>query len=63
MSFDPVAHDTVGLSMFREALDADDNYPIMPSLALASNFLQNSADLGLGTDNPDEVVWSRLALD
>jgi hypothetical protein len=62
MSFDPVAHDIVGLNMITEAFSTDDNYPGIPSPIHANSFLQHSADLGLGTNNPEEIVWSRLEL-
>jgi hypothetical protein len=51
MSFDPVAHDTVGLQVFTEMGSSH-------SRAANSNaklWLRNGAELGLGTDDPENI--------
>ncbi|MDY6875675.1 MAG: DUF362 domain-containing protein [Chloroflexota bacterium] len=54
MSFDPVAHDTAGLELFSQLLtDAGRN----PGVAtrLATPWLENGAELGLGINDPDNI--------
>ena len=46
--FDPVAHDSLGLQMAREALTAEGKNPAA-TLALASPWLATAAELGVGT--------------
>ena len=61
MSFDPVAHDTVGLQMFSQLLtDAGGN----PAAAtgMASPWLENGAELGLGTNDLDNIELVEASL-
>ncbi len=53
-SFDPVAHDTVGLQMTSKALAAEGRNPAVAT-ASASLWLATSAELGLGTDRLEHV--------
>ncbi len=59
MSFDPVAHDTVGLQLYREVIDersAD------AALRLANPWLENGAELGLGANDPDNMELVEVSL-
>ena len=51
MSFDPVAHDTVGLGVWTQAL-ADEAGNPAPPVSVATPCLEGSAELGLGTNDP-----------
>ena len=54
MSFDPVAHDTQGLQILT-ALQAANNIDSEPTRKPALAWLQNAADLGVGTNLPDKI--------
>jgi len=54
VSFDPVAHDTIGLQMTGEALVAAGRDPTAATTA-ASRWLANGAELGLGTDDVENI--------
>jgi uncharacterized Fe-S center protein len=61
MSFDPVAHDAVGLQVANQVLDAEgSSTEAMTSQATA--WLQNSAKLGLGTQDLDQIEWVEVTL-
>ena len=54
VSFDPVAHDTVGLQLYGELLTADGGEPTM-ARSRAAPWLESGADLGLGTNQPEYI--------
>jgi len=54
MSFDPVAHDTVGLQLLTEAAIAEGRNP-EAAINLASGWLEYGAELGIGTNDPDNM--------
>jgi hypothetical protein len=54
MSYDPVAHDTVGLDMLNELIKANDG-SITWASRLGDLWLQNAAELGLGTNDPQHI--------
>lgn len=62
MSFDPVAHDTVGLQVYEDALTSEGPDPETAS-RLAAPWLERAAALGVGTNDPDHIdlVEVRLA--
>lgn len=61
MSFDPVAHDTVGLQMFSQLLTDDGGNPAAAT-GLATPWLENGAELGLGTNDLDNIEWVEVSL-
>jgi len=61
MSFDPVAHDTVGLEMFSQLL-ADDGGNPKAAIDMATRWLGNGATLGLGTNDPDSIELTEMNL-
>jgi hypothetical protein len=61
MSFAPVTHDTVGLVVFAEAL-ASEGYSPGGETALASRWLENGAQLGLGTNEPGGIQMVEVRL-
>ena len=66
MSFDPVAHDTVGLQLVNQVLTAEGSNT-EATTSLANAWLENGAELGLGTNDPEgielvEVNFSRQRL-
>jgi hypothetical protein len=62
MSFDPVAHDAVGLQLVNQVLAAEGSSTVSTT-NLATPWLENAAQLGLGTNDPEnmELVELRLA--
>jgi uncharacterized protein (DUF362 family) len=54
VSFDPVAHDAVGLQIAEEDLAAV-GLNAKATVAQASRWLQNGTEMGLGTDNADDI--------
>jgi hypothetical protein len=54
MSFDPVAHDTVGLQTLSQLLTADGGDPAS-LLGMATPCLESGAALGLGTNDPKHM--------
>ena len=54
MSFDPVAHDAVGLQLYRQAM-ADEGRADQAATPLATRWLVSGAELGLGTDDLENV--------
>ena len=54
MSFDPVAHDTVGLQLYSQMLAAEGGNPAGVT-ERANAWLNASAELGLGVNNLDSV--------
>ena len=61
MSFDPVAHDTVGLEVFSQLLTADGGDPAT-AMNWANPWLENGAQLGLGTNDLDNVKLVEVSL-
>jgi hypothetical protein len=55
MSFDPVAHDAVGLQVYADVMAAE-GLSSESSVHLASGWLANGADLGLGTNDPASII-------
>jgi uncharacterized Fe-S center protein len=56
MSFDPVAHDTVGLYLYNQMLAAEGGDPA-GATEQANAWLTASAELGLGVNNLDNIEW------
>jgi len=54
MSFDPVAHDTVGLQFYCDVMAAKGDDPGRAT-DQANAWLGESANLGLGTDDPENI--------
>lgn len=61
MSFDPVAHDTVGLQMFSQLL-ADDGGNPAAATARANRWLESGVELGLGTNDLDSIDLVEVSL-
>ncbi len=53
MSFDPVAHDTVGLQVLHQFIDARSGYK--PATNMAKQWLKKAADLDVGTNDPAQI--------
>ena len=54
MSFDPVAHDTVGLQLVNQILAAEGS-STEATTSQATPWLEHAAEIGLGTNNPDNM--------
>jgi hypothetical protein len=54
VSFDPVAHDTIGLQVLSQML-ADDGGSTTAMMRMATPCLESSAELGLGTNDPANI--------
>jgi len=61
MSFDPVAHDTAGLQTFAQLL-ADDGGNPEAATKIANVYLEASAELGLGTNDPHQIELVEINL-
>lgn len=61
MSFDPVAHDTVGLQMLSEVMTAEGHDPA-GAKTLADIWLTKSTELGLGTNDPGHMDLAGINL-
>lgn len=61
MGFDAVAHDALGLQIFTETIEADGESSAA-AMMKASLWLENAAELGLGTNDPDHVELVELSL-
>jgi hypothetical protein len=61
MSFDPVAHDTVGLQMLSEVMVSEGHDPAAAT-DLADGWLTKSAELGLGANDPDNIDLVEVTL-
>jgi hypothetical protein len=59
MSFDPVAHDTVGLQLYCRVMDKGNPEAAMN---LSNPWLENGAELGLGTNDPDNIESVEITL-
>lgn len=61
MSFDPVAHDTVGLQTLSKLLTDDGGDP-SPLIGMATPCLESGAALGLGTNDPKNMELAEINL-
>jgi hypothetical protein len=61
MSFDPVAHDTVGLQVFSLLLSESGGYP-SKAANQANPWLRAGAELGLGTNDMDHIELAEIGL-
>lgn len=62
LSFDPVAHDTVGMQIL-EKLQAEKEATLAPYLRdLATSYLKVAAELGLGTNEPQHMQLEEIKL-
>jgi hypothetical protein len=61
MSFDPVAHDTLGLKVLNEVQVANGINP-EPTRSRASEWLKNAAALGLGADQMSKIEFMKEKL-
>ncbi len=61
VSFDPVAHDAVGLQMLSEVRVSEGHDP-KAATDLANPWLASAAELGLGTDDPDSIELVEVTL-
>jgi hypothetical protein len=62
MSFDPVAHDTLGMQIL-ERLQTENNANVSSFLReLAASYLKVGAELGLGTDDPKNMEVAEVKL-
>ncbi|MBE7551640.1 MAG: DUF362 domain-containing protein [Anaerolineales bacterium] len=62
MSFDPVAHDTVGMQIL-EQLQGENDATLAPYLRdLATSYLKTAAELGLGTNNLQHMAVEEVKL-
>ncbi len=61
MSFDPVAHDTVGLQLFSDVLVAGNRNPAKFTRRV-NTWLANGAAMGLGTNDPNYIALREVAL-
>jgi hypothetical protein len=61
MSFDPVAHDTMGLQLLTQELEKDGGNPAS-LIGMATPAIQYAVELGLGTSDPAnmEIVEQTL---
>jgi hypothetical protein len=62
MSYDPVAHDTLGLKLLTDELEKDGGNPAS-LIGMATPAIQHAVELGLGTNDPAnmEVIEQTLA--
>jgi len=61
MSFDPVAHDAVGLQLYGDAMTAKGRNSTLAA-RLAAPWLENAAALGLGTSDPAHIELMEVSL-
>ena len=61
MSFDPVAHDVVGLQVLNQAMESG-GVVLSQAASIASVWLGRAAELGLGVNEPDAIKWTQLTL-
>jgi hypothetical protein len=63
MSFDPVAHDTIGLQLFSEAMTSEGlNSHVAVAKKFATPWLENGAGLGLGTGDLNTIELMEINL-
>lgn len=61
MSFDPVAHDAVGLQLYSDMVISEGGRSEM-AVSKTTQWLENAAALGLGTSDPDNMDLVELTL-
>jgi hypothetical protein len=61
MSFDPVAHDTIGLETYSQLLAAHGGDPTM-ACDKSEAWLTNAVTLGLGTNDASHIELAELSL-
>jgi hypothetical protein len=61
MSFDPVAHDTVGVQTLGQLL-TDNGYNPAAATNMATSCLESGAELGLGANDPDNIDLVEISL-
>ena len=61
MSFDPVAHDTVGLQIANRVLEAQGS-STGATTGQATAWLENGAKLGLGTNDVNHIDWAEVTV-
>ena len=61
MSYDPVAHDRVGLQLYTQMLTAEGGDPTKATKQ-ATPCLKNGAALGLGVSDLDRIEWVQVSL-
>ena len=61
MSFDPVAHDTIGLELYRKAMTSE-GLNSERAAQLATGWLTNGAQLGIGTNDLNEIALLEMNL-
>ena len=61
MSFDPVAHDALGLQLYSDMMTAQGSNSTA-ALKLAAPWLKNAAALGLGTHDPAHIELMEVSL-
>ena len=54
MAFDPVAHDTVGLQLYENVMTSE-GLSAVGAISLANQWLENGAELEVGTNDPDNM--------
>jgi len=62
MSFDPVAHDVIGLQVLYKAMEESDGVAFSGAASIANGWLEKAAELGLGVNEPDGIEWLQLTL-
>ena len=60
-SFDPVAHNRVGMQVLAQAMEADGVDPSMAT-GMGIRCPDAAAELGLGINEPDGIQWIELTL-
>jgi hypothetical protein len=61
MSFDPVAHDTVGLKLMADTMKTNKQNPDF-FVQTANTWLANAVDLGLGTNDMSQIELKEVTL-
>jgi hypothetical protein len=62
MSFDPVAHDTVGLQLYNSSMLPEFEMSQTPTFARANPWLESGAELGLGIHDPAAIERLEVTL-
>lgn len=60
MSFDPVAHDVVGLQVLNQAIEESDGIALSGTASIASHWLERGAELGLGVKEPAAIEYVQI---
>jgi uncharacterized protein (DUF362 family) len=62
MSFDPIAHDAVGLQIFGQTMTPEVELTNTPAYQRATPWLENGAALGLGISDPEKIELVEVQL-